>query len=95
MPASLAALLAAPWLVDAIIGGVIVEGVALAAYRRRTGRGMPVREVTSFLGAGLALLVALRTAAGPRTGAATLVFAVAMAVGLACHVWHVAQRWDV
>jgi hypothetical protein len=95
MPASLAALLAAPWLVDAIIAGVIVEGVALAAYRRRTGRGMPVRELASFLGAGLALLVALRTGSGPRGAGGTLVFAGAMAVGLACHVWHLAQRWDV
>jgi hypothetical protein len=56
---------------------------------------MPVRELASFLGAGLALLVALRTGSGPRGAGGTLVFAGAMAVGLACHVWHLAQRWDV
>ncbi len=91
---AIATLLASPRLVDLIIVGVIVEGGALALYRRRTGRGMPVREVIAFLGAGLALLLALRATmdqGGGRNGAG---FALAMAVGLAFHVWHVAQQWD-
>lgn len=83
-------------LLELIIVGVVLEGVALCAYRRRTGRGMRVPEVAAFLGAGLALLVAARSAVAPTaSGAQTLAFAGAMAVALGCHVWHLAQRWDV
>ena len=79
--------------------GVGVEGAALLLYRRRTGRGVPVREVVSFLGAGLALLAALLVAlgagGGPAAAAGQGAFAGAMAAALGCHVWHLAQRWDV
>ena len=82
-----------------MIVGVLVEAAALVAYRRRTGRGMRVPEVASFLGAGLALLVAMRVLAAGSGGArAGLAFAAAMAAALACHVWHVwhvARRRDV
>jgi hypothetical protein len=89
-----AALLASPRLVDVIIVAVLVEGIALALLRRRWQRGMPVREVASFLGAGLALLVALRVSM-PALGAGSRpLFAAAMGVALVCHLWHVAQRWD-
>lgn len=90
------AFLAPGRLLELIIAGVVLEGVLLCLYRRRTGRGVPVPEVLTFLGAGLALLVAARTAVAPTaSGAQTLGFAAAMGAGLACHVWHLAQRWDV
>lgn len=90
------AFLAPGRLLELIIAGVVLEGVLLCLYRRRTGRGMPTAEVVAFLGAGLALLVAARAAvASTATGAQTLVFAAAMAAALGCHVWHVRQRWDV
>ena len=89
------ALLASPRLVEAVIAAVLVEGAALVAYRRRTGRGVPVREVVSFLGAGLALLLAIRAVGAPGTPAGQGLFAIAMAAALGFHVWHLAQRWDV
>lgn len=88
------ALVITPRLIDAILLGVLAEAVALAIYRRRTGRGMPVRELVSFLAAGAALLLATRvavSAAAPRP----VPFAAAMAAGLVCHLWHLRQRWEV
>ena len=90
-------LLAPARLLDLVIVVVVVEGLVLARHRRRTGRGMPVREVVAFLGAGLALLVAARAAVGavaPLAPRPLAVFALAMLAALAAHVWHLAQRWD-
>ena len=88
-------LLAPGRLLELVMAGVVVEGLLLVAYRRRTGRGMPAREVVAFLGAGLALLGAARaTVAASATPGQTLAIAAAMAAALACHVWHVVQRWD-
>lgn len=88
-------LLAMPRLLDLVIIGVMIEGLALATYRWRTGRGMPGREVASFLGAGLGLLVAARLSVAPATAGSLAGFALAMSVALICHIWHVAQRWRV
>ena len=87
-------LVGSPRFIDAVIAAVLAEAAGLVAYRRRTGRGVPVAEVASFLGAGLALLLAMRALA-PAGGGGGAPFAAAMAAGLACHVWHLAQRWDV
>jgi len=82
-------------LLELVIAGVVIEALLLCAYRGRTGRGMALGEVAAFLGAGLALLAAARAVAAPAaTPGQALAFAVAMAVALACHVWHVVQRWD-
>ena len=86
------ALLSVPRVLDAIMVGVVLEALALVAYRRRTGRGMPVREVASFLGAGLALLAAARVASAGTIGLPAP-FGAAMGAALACHVWHLRQRW--
>ena len=82
---------ASPRFLDAVIGLVVVEIAALVLYRRRRRRGMPAGEVVAFLGAGLALLVALRSRA---TGGSALAFGAAMTVALLCHAWHVRQRWQ-
>ena len=89
------ALLASPRFVELVIAAVIAAGAVLALYRRRTGRGVPPGDLLSFLGAGLALLVAMRAGAPPATPGGRAVFAAAMAASLGCHVWHLARRWDV
>lgn len=74
---------------------MIVEAVALVAYRRRTGRGVPVPAVASFLGAGIAFVLALRLSASgaPRDGSAATAFAGVMLVALALHFWHLRTLW--
>jgi len=75
---------------DVVIALLVAEWLGLTAYRAATGRGMPPTEVTAFLGAGLAMALALRvTVAGGRAEW----FAAAMAASLVLHLWHVAQRW--
>ena len=78
-------------LIDAIIAGVVIEGVALVAYRGFTGRGVRISELATFLGAGLALLVALRLAL---SGAPRAAGGGALLAALALHVWHVVQHWN-
>ncbi len=53
---------AGTWLIDAVIGFTLVEGVALALYHRQTGRGVAVGEFAANLAAGLCLMLALRGA---------------------------------
>ena len=78
-------------LLDLVIALTVVEGAVLAAYRAVTGRGLPHRELAAFLGAGLALMLAMRLAAG---GGPRLAIAAAMLAALALHLWLVAQRWQ-
>ena len=89
--AAVLALSASPRFLDAVIALVVAELAALVIYRRLRRRGMPIGEVVAFLGAGLALLVALRSRAQTGSG---LAFGAAMTVALVCHVWHVRQRWQ-
>ena len=78
-------------LLDLAIAVTLVEGMALAAWRAATGRGMPHRELVAFLGAGLALLVAVRLV----TERAPLVaLGAALVAALVLHLWLVAQRWQ-
>ena len=53
---------AGTWLIDAVVALTLVEGVALALYHRRTGRGVAVSEFAANLVAGLCLMLALRGA---------------------------------
>ena len=53
---------AGTWLIDTVIVFALVEGVALALYHRRTGRGVAVGEFAANLVAGLCLMLALRGA---------------------------------
>lgn len=77
-------------LLDAVIAATLAEGVALAAYRAATGRGLEYRELVAFLGAGASLLVAMRLAVSE---APFVAFGAAMLAALALHAWFVAQRW--
>lgn len=73
--------------VDAILLLVVLEAAVLVAWRMRTGRGPAVGHVLTFLGAGGALLLALRAVlAGWPLGVALLALALA---GLA-HAAHLA-----
>ncbi len=47
-------------LIDLVIVMTVLEGLALAAYHRRTGRGMAPGDFLPTLAAGLALMLALR-----------------------------------
>ncbi|MEO7995846.1 MAG: hypothetical protein ABI852_00305 [Gemmatimonadaceae bacterium] len=78
-------------LVDGIIALVVMEMIGLILYRRAKHRGMPGREVMSFLGAGAGLMLALRVLVsdGP-----FVLFGAAMLFSLSMHLWHVKQRWQ-
>ena len=62
MSDALAAWLARGHVVDVAIAVIVAEAFALLAYRRLTGRGPAAREYLVHLGAGLALMLALRAA---------------------------------
>ena len=47
--------------IDAVIALTLVEGVVLALYHRRTGRGVAAGEFAPNLVAGLCLMLALRS----------------------------------
>jgi hypothetical protein len=47
-------------LIDLVMAGVLMEGLALAWWHRRTGAGLAPLELACMLGAGLFLMVALR-----------------------------------
>ena len=73
-------------LIDLAIAVTLAETVLLLVLHRRTGRGMPPRDLLPNLGAGLALMVALRVgladAPWPWVAAALLMAGVAHAADL-------------
>ncbi|MBN9205488.1 hypothetical protein [Methylibium petroleiphilum] len=48
--------------IDLVIGLTLFEGLALALYHRRTGKGVPVGDFAVNLVSGLCLMLALRAA---------------------------------
>ena len=77
-------------LVDLVIAVTLLEAAALAVYHARTGRGLAPRDFAANLGAGLALMLAVRAALA---GAAwTWVAAGLAAAGLA-HLLDLRRRW--
>lgn len=46
--------------IEAIIAFTLLEGMALAAYHRKTGKGVAPREFAANLVSGLCLMLALR-----------------------------------
>jgi hypothetical protein len=77
-------------LLDLVILMTAVEAVALAAYRRATGRGVALRDIAPTLGAGLCLMLALRSAVAGQPMAAT--WAWLLAAGVA-HGIDLRRRW--
>ena len=78
-------------LIDLVIAVTVLEGLALAAYHWRTGRGMAPRDFVPNLAAGLALMLALR--AGQSSAAWHWVAMALMAAGLA-HATDLRRRWQ-
>lgn len=72
-----------------VLALIFLEGLALFAQHRRTGRGPTPALLLTFLGAGFALIVALYF--HRRAEHAPLGFALAMFAALVLHVWHVVQ----
>ena len=77
--------LRAPALYDAILALLVVEGAVLARLTRRTGRGMPLPQLASFLGAGAGFTLACRSLAA---GWPAWTLAPALSAAFICHVLH-------
>jgi hypothetical protein len=75
--------------VDLVLAVMLVEAIALAAYHRRTGRGLPAVAIVLNLAAGAALLLALR---GALVGAGWGWIALALAGAFAAHLADLRQR---
>jgi hypothetical protein len=69
---------------------MLLEGIVLAAYHRRTGRGVAAGDLVGVLLAGAFLLLALRAAL---TGAAWSWVAVWLVAGLVAHLVDLVRRW--
>jgi len=87
---AMAALFASGRVVDLILLVLALEGLALIAWHRRTGRGIAPPEVLSFLLAGACLLLALRAAL---TDAPWPVVALLLALAGVAQAWDLARRW--
>ncbi len=77
-------------LIDIVIAVTLLEMAALALYHRRTGRGMAPLDLVPALGAGLALMLAVRAALSD--AAWMWVAAALLAAGLA-HLADMRRRW--
>lgn len=75
---------------EAIIALTVLEAFVLALYRRITGRGVPVADLLPLLGAGIALMFALRAAL---TGQSWIWIALWLVVALAAHLGDLRRRW--
>ena len=77
-------------IVDLVVGVMMVEALALLAYRRRTGRGIAPLDLLGNLLAGLCLLLALRAALA---GVAWSWIALWLSSALIAHVVDLQRRW--
>jgi len=77
-------------IIDAILLLMVAEAAVLGLYNRRTGRGLPARQVVTVLMAGGLLMLALRAAL---TGAAWSSVALFLGLGLIAHLADLAGRW--
>lgn len=77
--------LRAPALYDAILALLVLEGVVLARRTRRTGGGMPLPQLSAFLGAGAGFTLACRSLAA---GWPAWTLAPALSAAFICHVLH-------
>lgn len=75
---------------DLILLVLLLEGLALWALHRRTGRGIALSAVLPFLLAGAAFALSLRAAL---TGAGWALVALPLVAALGAHLWDLAARW--
>lgn len=76
---------------DAILILVLVEALALPAWRARTGRGVPTRALLPNLAAGFFLMLAVRIALAPQLGPWPI--AACLTCALVAHLVDLAMRW--
>lgn len=81
--------LRAPLLYDAILVILVVEGVVLSRWTRRTGRGLPLPQLASFLGAGAGFTLACRSLAA---GWPAWTLAPSLSAAFICHLLHLRAR---
>jgi len=79
-----------PGLVDVVIAVTLLEGVLLAAYHRRTGRGVAPRDFLPGLVSGLLLMTALRAVL---VGSAGVWLAAALLGAGVAHALDLHRRW--
>ena len=77
--------------VDAILIFMALEGIALIAYRRATGRGIEPGALIANLIAGGGLLLALRAAL---TGYGLPVIGACLCLSFAGHLADLQKRWS-
>ncbi|WP_231497547.1 MULTISPECIES: hypothetical protein [unclassified Methylibium] len=77
--------------IDLVIGLTLFEGLALALYHRRTGKGVPVGDFAVNLVSGLCLMLGLREAL---TGASPLWIVMYLAASGLAHAVDVLLRWQ-
>ena len=77
--------LRAPALYDAILALLVIEGALLSHWTRRTGRGLPLPQLASFLGAGAGFTLACRALAA---GWPAWTLALALSAAFVCHLMH-------
>jgi hypothetical protein len=77
--------------VDLAIAITVLEGLALAAYHRATGRGVDPRNFAVNMVSGLCLMLALRSAL---TGSSWMVVAVCLSASGAVHAFDIWRRWQ-
>ena len=77
-------------IVDLLMVLMTLEAALLWAYRRRTGRGVPLLGLLANLAAGAGLLMALRAALTHAGWEMTILW---LLVALAAHVADLASRW--
>ena len=76
--------------VGLILGLMLLEGVALAAWHRRTGRGIAPLDLAPNLAAGAMLLLAVRAALVSPDPLAPAPY---LSVALLAHLVDLARRW--
>jgi hypothetical protein len=74
---------------DVILACLVIEALALLAWQRATGRGLPPRAVAALLLPGAFLVLALRLAL---TGEAWSLIPVVLVGALLAHLWDLRAR---
>jgi hypothetical protein len=86
----MAALFASGRIVDLVLLFMVIEGGGLIMLRRRVRRGIPPLDLLVSLGAGAALLLALR---GALTDVAWPGIAACLVLALVAHLLDLWRRW--
>lgn len=79
-----------PHVVDLVLGLMLLEGLALVLYHRKTGRGIPTGDLLVNFLAGFVLLVTVRLAV---SGAAWWWIVLGITASLPVHLLDLWRRW--